>query len=184
MAEISDEQLRLLNGSKALLDKLLGSPKTRRQAEKLIKEHYPETVTSDDVAEPFVKEVQARVEDLSKEFKEFVKDFKGKSLDDKLEREIAELKEQDWTDDGIENLKKLMIEREIPSILDAAAVWDKRHPPKAQEPSIMQPLDWGFGRKTEDPDLKLLFEDEDAWADKEARRTWAEETAKKGQILT
>jgi hypothetical protein len=48
----------------------------------------------------------------------------------------------------------------------------------------MQPLDWGFGKKTDDPDLKMLFEDEDAWADKEARRAWSEETAKKGQILT
>ena len=185
MTEISDEQLRLLNGSKALLDKLLGSPKTRRAAEKLIKEHYPETVTSDDVAEPFIKEANEKIDNLSKEFKDFIKDFKGKSLDDKLEREIAELKaEQDFTDDGIEKLKKLMIEREIPSIKDAAVIWNHKNPPQPQEPSIMQPLDWGFGRKTEDPDLKLLFEDEDAWADKEARRTWAEETAKKGQILT
>lgn len=185
MAEISDDQLRLLNGSKALLDKLLASPKTKRATEKLIKEHYPDTVTSDDVAEPFVKEVKEGFDELSKEFKEFKKAIEGSRLDDALERGIKKLKdEQDWTDDGIEKLKKMMVEREIPNIEDAAAVWNARNPPKQQESSIMQPPDWGFGRKTEDPDLKLLFEDEDAWADKEARRAWGEETAKKGQILT
>ncbi len=141
MAEISDENLRVLNGSKALLDKLLGSPKTRRQAEKLIKEHYPETVTSDDMAEPFVKEVSGKVDDL-------------------------------------------MVEKEIPDIIVAADHWERQNPPKTQEPSIMAPSDWGFGKKTDDEDLKLLFSDEDAWAEKEARKAWAEETAKKGQILT
>lgn len=185
MAEISDEQLRILNGSKALLDKLLSSPKTKRQVEKAIKEHYPETLTSEDVAEPYVKEFSEKVEGLSKEFKEFVKDFKGKQLDDKLERDIQYLRaERDFTDDGIEKLKKLMVEKEIPDIVVAADHWERQNPPKVQETSILQPSDWGIGRKTEDPDLKLLFEDEDAWADKEARKAWSEETAKKGQILT
>lgn len=180
MAEIDDNQLKLLNGSKALLDKLLSSPKTRRSTEKLIKEHYPETVISDDLAEPYLAEVKG----LRKDFEDFRKDLQGNKLDERLANEIAELRDQDWTDDGIEKLKKLMIDREIPSIKDAAAVWEKRNPPKPQEPSIMAPTDWGFGRKTDDPDLKELFSDEDSWAEKEARKAWAEETAKKGQILT
>lgn len=185
MPDIPDDQLKILNGSKALLDKLLSSPKTRRQAEKLIKEHYPETVTSDDVAEPFVKEVETKVDALSKEFKDFVKDFKGNKLDSKLAEDIAYLREKrDFTEEGIEKLKKLMVEKEIPDIVVAADHWERQNPPKAQEPSIMSPTDWGFGRKTEDADLKLLFEDEDAWAEKEARKAWSEETAKKGQILT
>ena len=29
-------------------------------------------------------------------------------------------KDRDWTDEGIEKLKKLMVDREIPSIVDAA----------------------------------------------------------------
>lgn len=179
MPEISDEQLRVLNGSKALLDKLL-TGKTRRRQEQLIKEHFPDAQTTDDIAEPYTAEVK----ELKKAFEDFKTEFKGKTLDDRLEREIAQLKEQDWTDDGIEKLKKLMIEREIPSIIDAAAVWDRRNPPKPQEPSIMAPNDWGFGRKTDDEDTKLLWNDEDAWAEKEARRVWAEEAAKKGQIIT
>ena len=181
MPELSDEELRVLQGSKKLLDKMLGSPKTKRATEKIIKEHFPETVTTDDIAEPYVAEIK----ELRKELHEFRDGLKGKELDSKLEKGVEYLKtERDFTDEGIEKLKKLMIEREIPSILDAAAVWEKRNPPKPQEPSIMAPTDWGFGRKTDDPNVKLLFEDEDAWAEKEARRAWAEETAKKGQIVT
>lgn len=180
MAELTDDQLKVLTGSKALLDKLLQSPKTRRATEKLIKEHYPETQTTDDLAEPYMEEVKG----LRKDFDDFRKELKGKTLDDALASDIATLRGQDWTDEGIEKLKKLMIDREIPSIIDAAAVWEKRNPPRAQEPSIMAPNDWGFGRKTDDPDLKLLFEDEDAWAEREAHKAWSEESAKKGQILT
>jgi hypothetical protein len=182
MAEISDEQLRILNGSKALLDKLL-SGKTRRRQEALIKEHFPETQTTDDIAEPYTAEVK----ELRKDFDDFRKELKGQKLDDRLYAEIDYLKSAEggnWTEDGVEKLKKFMVEREIPSIKDAAAVWDRNNPPKAIEPSIMQPSDWGFGKKTEDANTKLLWEDEDAWAEQEARRVWAEETAKKGQIVT
>jgi hypothetical protein len=182
MVDISEEQLRILNGSKALLDRLL-SGKTRRRQEQLIKEHYPETQTTDDIAEPYTAEIK----ELKKSFEDFKAELKGNKLDDRLANEIDYLKTAaggNWTEDGIEKLKKLMIEREIPSIKDAAAVWDKRNPPQAQQPSTFQPSDWGIGRKTDDPDTKLLFEDEDAWADQEARKVWHEETVKKGQIIT
>jgi hypothetical protein len=185
MADISDENLKLLQGSKALLDKLL-TGKTRRQAERLIKEHFPDTVTLDDMAEPFVKSVEDKVDQIAKDFSEFKKDMVGRKLDDKLERDIQRLRdERDFTDEGIEKLKKLMVEKEIPDIIVAADHWERQNPPKPQEPSIMGPTDWGFGRDhSKDENLKLLFDDEDAWAEQEARRVWAEETAKKGQILT
>ena len=33
-------------------------------------------------------------------------------------------------------------------------------------------------------EAKLLFEDEDAWAEREAGKAWSEEAAKRGQIIT
>src|SRR6516162_8542471 len=123
MVDVPEETLRVLNGSKALLDKLL-SGKTRSRQEALIKEHYPETQTTADIAEPYVAEIK----DLKKSFEDFKNEIKGNKLDDRLNTEIAELKSQDWTDEGIDKLKKLMIDREIPSIKDAAAVWEKRNP--------------------------------------------------------
>ena len=177
----SDEELRIMEGSKKLLDKMLGSPKTKRQTEKLIKEHFPETQISDDIIEPVSNEVK----ELRKELKEFRDGLKGKELDSKLEQGISYLKnERDFTEEGIEKLKKLMVEKEIPDIVVAADHWERQNPPKPQEPSIIAPTDWGFGRKSDDKDWNELFQDEDAWAEKEARRAWAEETAKKGQIVT
>lgn len=181
MAEISDQELQILRGSRALLDKLL-SPKTRRKVEPLIKEHFPEeVVTQDDILAPYTDEVK----DLKKMFTEFVEGEKGKKLDDQLSRDIESLKnDRSFTEEGIEKLKKYMVERQLPSIMDAADLWEHRNPPKQQEPSIMAPTDWGFGRKTDDKDLELLFKDEDAWAEREAQRAWNEESRKKGQIIT
>ena len=53
--EISEEEAKLLRGSKTLMDQLLKSPKTRRQAEKLVKELYPDTQTTDDIAAPYIE---------------------------------------------------------------------------------------------------------------------------------
>ena len=181
MPEISDAELRVFQNAKTVLEKLTNSPKTKRDAEKLIKEHYPEVVTTDDVVEPVLSEVKA----LGKRFDDYINGEKGNKLDSKLAKDIDYLKsERSFTDDGIETLKKLMVSKEIPDIVVAADHWAALNPPKPQEPSILAPTDWGFGRKTEDADLKLLFEDEDAWAEKEARRAWSEESAKTGRIIT
>ena len=181
MADVPESELQVLRGAKALYDKLLASPKTRRKQEALIKEIYPDTQTTDDIAEPYVNEVK----ELRKEFKDYVEGEKGRRLDNKLEKDIQYLKDtREYTEEGIERLKKLMVEKEIPDMIVAADHWERSQPVKPQEPSIMAPTDWGIGRKTDDPDLKLLFEDEDAWAEKEARKAWAEETVKKGQIIT
>jgi len=180
MVDVPEQELQVLRGAKALHDKLL-SGKTRRRQEALIKELYPDTPTLDDIAEPYREEIK----ELRKEFKEYVDGEKGRRLDTKLEKDIDYLKAQrEYTEEGIERLKRLTIEKEIPDIVVAADHWERSQPAKPQEVSIMQPTDWGIGRKTDDPDLKLLFEDEDAWAEKEARKAWAEETAKKGQIIT
>ena len=80
--------------------------------------------------------------------------------------------------------KKLMVEKSIPDAIVAADHWEKLNPPQPQPLAGFQPTDWGIGRKTEDKDLKLLYEDPDAWAEQEAQRAWAEETAKKGQIIS
>lgn len=179
--ELSDDEARVLRGSKALLDKLLANPKHKRGLERMAKDVEPSLVTTDDVLEP----VESEIKELRKEFKEYLTTQKGRELDSKLEQGISYLKkERDFTDEGIEKLKKLMVDKEIPDIVVAADHWERQNPPKQQEPSIVAPTDWGFGRKSDDTDWNELFADEDAWAEKEARRAWAEESAKKGQIIT
>lgn len=180
MAEIDDNQLKVLQGAQVLLDKLLKSPKTRRQAEKLIKEHYPETQTTDDLAAPYVE----RLDKLEAMLTERFKKEEDNQAERQFENQLQQLRDRGYTDEGLDKIKKLMKDKTIPDAIVAADHYEKLNPPVQQQPSMLSPSDWGFGRKTDDKDMTLLFKDEDAWAEKEARLAWDEEVRKKGQILT
>ena len=180
IVEMTAEEAKLLRGSKTLMDRLLKDPKTRRQAEGLVKQLYPEAVTTDDVAAPYIE----RIDGLEKKLDKYFKEQEGKELDTRLNSQIAQLREDGYTEEGIEKIKEIMVKEQIPNAIAASKLWDKANPPKPAENSNFTPSNWGFGHKTEDGDLKLLFEDEDAWAEKEARKAWDEETRKSGRILT
>ena len=181
MAEFSDDQARTLLGAQALLDKLLKSPKTRMETERLIKQHYPETTITDDIAAPYM----SKIDSLEKKLDSFLKKNSDDADESRFQNQLNQLRsDRGYTDEGLDKIKKLMVEKSIPDAIVAADHYEKLNPPKAQEPSTFTPSSWGFGKKTDDADLKLLFEDEDAWAEQEANRAWAEETAKKGQIIS
>ena len=183
MSEVymTEEEAKVLRGSKALMDQLLKSPKTRRDAEKLVKTLYPETTTTDDLAEPYIK----RMDGLEAKLDKFFKQQDGEKLDNKLNAQLNELRTtRSYTEDGIEKIKKVMVEKSIPDAIAAADHWERQNPPTVNVESNFAPTDWGFGRKSEDADLNLLFSDEDAWAEREARRVWQEEAQKKSQIIT
>jgi len=180
MAEISDNELATLRGAFKLLQEISGS-KHRKEFHKITRDLHPNEVgpTEDEIVYPALEEIKA----LRKELAEEKTARKGKELDDRLASEISQLKtDRDYTDDGIEKLKKHMIDNEIPNILVAANDYERRNPAKVQQPSTLTPSEWGFGRKTEDADIKSLFADEDAWADQEAAKAWNE--AKQGQIIS
>lgn len=179
MIEITEEEARLLRGSKTLMDQLLKSPKTRREAERLVKTLYPDTQTLDDAAAPYIE----RLDKTEKRLDEFLKGQQESKLEAKFESQVQALRDEGYTDEGIEKIKEIMVKEQIPNAIAASKLWDKQNPPKAQEPAGFQPTGWGIGGTTEDADLQLLFKDEDAWAEKEARKVWAEE-AKKNQIQT
>lgn len=171
MAEVDDRELALLRNAHGILDKMYR--KNRRETEKLMKAVEPNVTTTEDLAAPYVEQVSS----LEKKFDTFVETFNNERVDNKLNEEYGRLRADGWTDDGIEKLKKLQVERRIPSPVDAAAVWEKLNPPPTpQIPSTFSPQGWGIGGKTEDADLKLLFSDEDAWAEREAQKAWDEAT--------
>ena len=179
--EISEEEARLLRGSKVLMDQLLKSPKTRRQAEKLVKELYPDTQTTDDIAAPYIEQMSG----IEKKLDAFLKKQEVDEVEGKLNKDFDYLRnERSYTPDGIEKIKELMVKKSIPDAIAAADHWERLNPPKPADPAGFQPTTWGFGHKTEDADLKLLFDDEDAWAEKTAKAVWDEETRKSGRILT
>ena len=179
--EISEEEAKLLRGSKTLMDQLLKSPKTRRQAENLVKELYPDTQTTDDIAAPYIE----RLDGIEKKLDKYFKDQDVAKVESKLDKDFEYLRtERDYTPDGIEKIKEMMVKKSIPDAIAAADHWERQNPPAPQAPAGFQPTNWGFGQPGDDADLKLLFADEDAWAEKTAKSVWDEETRKSGRILT
>lgn len=179
MPEISAEEWNVANGARALLDKLLKSPKTQLAAQKLIKEAVPEAKIETVEDNPIYTELQETKNTL----RDLQRSLADRDIDSKLEREFDRLRSQGFTDDGIEAVKKLMVERKIPHASDAAAVYEKMNPPKPTDrPSGYGGTDWGFGRLEKgDDDRTLLLQNEDAFAEQEARRFF-EEIAKTNQI--
>ena len=181
MVEIPEDELRMLRGAKALQDSLLKDKRTRRKQEALVKELYPDTTTTDDLAAPYIEKLDA----LDKKLDKFFKDKEIDVIESKLAKDFDYLRnERSYTGEGIEKIKELMVKKSIPDAIAAADHWERQNPPEPQAPAGFQPSSWGFGQPGDAADLKLLFSDEDAWAEKTAKSVWDEETRKSGRILT
>jgi hypothetical protein len=166
--EISDAEYRQLAAARTLLGTMAQRPDTKRATERIIKHLIPQFTTSDEHQLPLIKEVARTSQKVDK----FVQDFENSKIDESLKRSFKRLSDAGYTEDGIGEIKKLMIDRRIPDPEAAAALWDKRQPPRPQVPSALAPARWNFGEAGGDKDLELLFKDEDAWADREAIRAW------------
>jgi hypothetical protein len=174
MPEISDEQYRKYLTAEGLLDKLL-SPKTKRKTEALIKEHFPETVVSKDNDPPELAENQAKLDALSKKFDDHLTALQVRADDDATKAAFSRLNDAGYTDEGIDWIKKTMMQRKIADPEAAAALYDKHHPVQPMTPAGYQPQSWGFGTNpTKDVDRDLLLRDEETWADQEVGRVFAE----------
>jgi hypothetical protein len=85
------------------------------------------------------------------------------------------LRAQGYTDEGIEAVKDIMKNEGIKNPNHAAAIFDKMNPPQPAAPNGLASSSWNFGGQgTADEDLKQLWTNEDAWADKEAIKTFQE----------
>ena len=151
MAEIDDGELKALRSAHALMDQLMRDPKTRPYQEKLIKAKFPNVTTSED--DPRVQQMRG----LSKKVDGFLETQERKEIQNRLDAGFAKLRDKyDYTDEGIEKIKKIMVERKIPDPEDAAAVFQARNPPKQQEPSIYGDTAWNLGQSDDEADDKLL----------------------------
>lgn len=165
--QIDEAELRQLRGATQLLDSLQNNPKTRRPFQNAVKVLHPDTITDEDRLAD-APEVQA-LNSLTERFDKFLKSQEDSAADTALERGFNTLRTRDgFTAEGIESVKQLMVTRRLGDPEAAGALWEKLNPPKAITPnSLFQTNGFGFGSKTDDADLKLLFEDEDAYAERE-----------------
>jgi hypothetical protein len=168
--ELSDEQYAILNGAHKLMDQIATNPKTQHQFQALAKTVHPEIVTDADKAAPLinaVRQVNAKVDQVTNY-------LRAQQIDGRLNDGFSQLRQAGYTDEGIDKIKQLMVKEKIPNPQAAAAYWEKLNPPAISEPSMFTPSDWGFGQASDDADLKLLWGNEDKWAEKETARVLKE----------
>jgi hypothetical protein len=168
MAEFTDEESKVLLGSKKLLDQLLANPKTMVETQRLIKAVHPDVKTIED--NPIMEEVRG----LAKRFDDDRRERRDRELDEKLDGEFSLLRDDGWQPEGLEKLKQFMLDEGIRSPLNAAAAYDRKNPVAPQAPSILAPNSWQFGADSTNADMKRLFTNEDAWAEEETGRVLAE----------
>jgi hypothetical protein len=163
MAQIDDNELVLLRSARQLLDGLMTDPKTKRDLQKLVKMKHPNVVTDDDLAEPTIAPIKAELEELKK-FKQQIEDER---IEAKFQASFDDLKDDGWTEDGLEKLKKLMIDRQIPDVYAAAALFEKQNPPPKPLAAAIKTNEWSLGSH-DDEKFKRLLQDPDRFARDEA----------------
>lgn len=172
MPEVDEATFNRLNGAYQLLDKMLKDGKTRRDTERLVKVHQPDFPTTDDVTQPIADEVKALRKDFSDHLKKLTEDRQDSEADAAFARHRA----SGLTEDGEKAVKELMRKHTIPHVDAAVALWEKSLPkPEPAKPTGLGSIpDFGFRTQPKDDNDKLLFENEDLWAEQEAAKAWNE----------
>lgn len=166
MVEVDELQIQQSNKLRQTVENWLKNPKAKRkilEAQKIIdpKADLPELDEPDPI-EALRTESAKEIADLKKQIEE---DKANRERDGRLaqlqtlkDEGIKKLRGQRYTDDGIKAVEKIMEEKGILDPLDAAAIFERDHPPQA-------PLQqtgsggWNFGElpaATEDADEKFV----------------------------
>ena len=170
--EVDDAEYTQLLQMRGVLEKLNNNPKSRRDYQRALKANYPEITTDEDrLAE--APEVQ-RLSKLEQRLEKYLDGQEKREQDAETRAAFGRLADAGYTEAGITKIQKLMVDRKIGDPEAAAALFDKTNAPVDITPSGFQPTTWGFGAPSEDPDTKLLFENEDLWAEREARKAFRE----------
>lgn len=180
--EIDEAELTQLRRAHALIEKLAGSPKSRRHFERAVKEEFPDVRTqeeeAEDMARPYVAKVEETANELKKEL-EALREEKRKqaeeAADSALYSSFIRLKDQGYTDEGMQKIAAIMKERNIADPEAAAALYDRLNPRQAEPaPSSWEPARWNIGDDAVGPDTKALFENPEKWADLETGKILTE----------
>ncbi len=182
--ELDEEEVRRLAGLEKTVSTLWANPKARlliQQAQKLV-DPNAKTPDLDQQAQ-----VMAPVEEVRKEFREYIAKTEAKEAEAEKTRTLNQIKqrhdegiavlrrEHKYTDEGIKAVEALMEEKGILDPLDAAAVFERMHPPQTPVASSGGTGAWNFTDvQTGDGDVyaKKLFDSKgqlDAIVEQEAR---------------
>ncbi len=176
MPEVSESDLLQLRTAYALVKKMEGNPDSKLLLERAAKVVVPDLQTDEEIAARFVAPQAERIDQLTTKIDELTASLaeKDKAVTEsatlsQMESAFTRLKGSGYTDDGIEKIKALMVDRKIADPEAAAALFDRQNPAPPQEQPGWVPDTWNL-ESTAAPgvDVKALFANEDRWADQEA----------------
>lgn len=165
--EVDELQLQQSNKLKQTVESWLKNPKARRkvlEAQKLVdpKAEIPELDEPDPI-EALRAESTAQIAALQKKIDDDAaareRDGRIQQLQSLKDTGIKRLREQRYTDDGIKAVEKIMEEKGILDPLDAAAIFERDHPPQMPVAQSGGSGSWNFGElpsSTEDADEKYV----------------------------
>ena len=164
--EVDEEQVRRDAALRTTVQKILSNPQAKllvQQAHKMV----DATAVTPELDQQ--TQISAPLETVNKQLSELQKQIeadKAARADEKKLLELqktvdagfAKLRQQRWTDDGIAAVKKIMEEKGLLDPLDAAAIFERDHPP--QNPVQQQGSGaWNFMEvPSDDADFKRLIE--------------------------
>lgn len=179
MAEVSEEQLAIYRRAVGLIEQLESNPTAKVHLERAVKVVVPTVQTEEDLAQRITQPVAERVDQLSEQLKQLQETLTAKDaaaserqVQEHLDTTFGQLRANGYTDDGIERIKKIMVERNVADVDAAVALFDRLNPPPPPEQPGFTPPTWSLD-STAAPgtDMKELFADESSWADKMAAQT-------------
>lgn len=177
---LTPEQFATFQRGQLLLQKL-SQGTTKRQFERLVKEIVPEVETTEDIAaeaaQPYIEKLEAATERFNKyveEQEEHRKTSEDASAAANLSSTFAKMRAEGLTEEGENEVRKYMVDRNIADPWAALALWEKNNPPPKQEVAAWEPDSWNYSTRAVGRDVDLLFQDSDRWADQEASNVLAE----------
>jgi len=168
----TNENFKVLQG---IFEKLMG-PEAKGEFEPVFKKHVnPAYVTDTERAKPHVDPLLKRLEAIDKK----LEGLDNEKIDAEFARKFARLKDvYGVTEDGLETVKKFMLEKKIADPEDAWFAWKGREPAAPSMPSGMQPSSWGFDAQDDDASKAIWSDGPES--DRYLARIWNE--AAQGKI--
>lgn len=177
MPEVDDAELARLRQAAQVLQTLNGDPASRAHLETALKVKYPHVETEAEVgarlAAPHLERFQAEVAtplmDELKAMREERQAAAARETEANLNAAFATMRrERGFTDDGIEAVKKLMVDNNIADPMAAAARFQELNPPAPEPTTGFAPPSWNYAETVSDQDIAGLMKDPDSWGDKMA----------------
>ena len=136
--EITEQQFKEDKNLRETVQKLLADPKAGPMVEQALKLVMPNAATprldrQNQIQEPInaaLKEVADLKAEMKKDKDEREKNEKLAAMGAKIEADKAKLRRDGWTEEGIKGVEKQMEDSGIIDVMDAAAIFEKKHPPQ------------------------------------------------------